>query len=142
MDTPISYIVLRQYIDCSPIEYGCLRKKYMQVPVNISRRYGLPRNKNFKAQNKNKMNSKTRPKQMLTLGKLDYFKYDLKEIMERSGMDEDKVTSFTATMTARARQRSIMEAKDYILEVEKRGDITRETSDRLCRLLDRYTKYR
>ena len=114
----------------------------MQVPVNISRRYGLPRNKNFKAQNKNKMNSKTRPKQMLNLGKLDYFKYDLKEIMERSGMDEDKVTSFTATMTARARQRSIMEAKDYILEVEKRGDITRETSDRLCRLLDRYTKYR
>ena len=102
----------------------------------------MARSRNFGNQNRNKMNSRTRPKQMLNLGKLDYFKYDLNEIMERSGMDEEKVGPFTATMTARARQRSIKEAKEYILEVEERGDITKETSIQLCRLLDRYTKYR
>lgn len=79
---------------------------------------------------------------MLNIARLDYFKYDLNEIMGRSRMNEEMVGPFKATMTARARQRSIKEAKDYITEVQERGDISREISEQLFRLLDRYSKYR
>jgi len=84
--------------------------------------------------------NKTKP--MLNLGRLDYFKWDLNEIMDRSGMDPEKINSFKANLEARARQRSIREAKDYIHEVEARGDLSRDIGDRLCRLLDRYTRVR
>lgn len=79
---------------------------------------------------------------MLNLGKLDYFNWDLNEIMDASDMDEEKVNTFKANMTAKARQRSIKEAKDFVREVEERGDFSRETGDRLCRLLDRYSRIR
>ncbi|MFW3146430.1 MAG: hypothetical protein ACMUIE_06430 [Thermoplasmatota archaeon] len=102
----------------------------------------MARNTDSKGQSRNKMYSRTKPKAMLNLGKLDYFNYDLKEIMDSSDMDDNKRPSFMATLTARARQRSIKEAKDYISEVEERGDISRDLSDRLRRLLDRYSKYR
>ena len=88
------------------------------------------------------MYSRTKPKAMLNLGKLDYFNYDLKEMINSSDMDENQRQSFMATLTARARQRSIKEAKDYIIEVEERGDISRDLADRVRRLLDRYSKYR
>ncbi len=84
--------------------------------------------------------NKTKP--MLNLGRLDYFKWDLNELMDGSDMDPEKVNSFKANLEARARQRSIREAKEYIREVESRGDFSRETGDRLCRLLDRYTRVR
>ncbi|MBN1390392.1 MAG: hypothetical protein JXA22_07110 [Candidatus Thermoplasmatota archaeon] len=99
---------------------------------------GRSRNSNFR-QNEQK---KAKRKPMLNLGKLDYFNWDLNEIMDASDMDEEKVNTFKANMTAKARQRSIKEAKDFVREVEERGDFSRETGDRLCRLLDRYSRIR
>jgi hypothetical protein len=84
--------------------------------------------------------NKTKP--MLNLGRLDYFKWDLNELMDGSDMEAEKINSFKANLTAKARQRSIREAKDYIREVETRGDFSKETADKLCRLLDRYTRVR
>jgi hypothetical protein len=85
---------------------------------------------------------KNKKKPMLNLCRLDYFNWDLNEIMERSDMEQEKINTFKANMTAKARQRSIKEAKEYVREVEERGDFSKETADMLCRLLDRYSRMR
>jgi len=109
----------------------------MSLPPSNQR--GKYRSGGFKRQNEQK---KAKRKPMLNLGRLDYFKWDLNEIMEASDMDTEKINTFKANMTAKARQRSIKEAKDYVREVEDRGDFSKETSDKLCRLLDRYSRMR
>ena len=76
------------------------------------------------------------------MGQLVYFRNDLKEIILNSEMDDNLKGSFMATLTARAEKRSIPEAKQYIKEVQDRGQIAPATAMRLIRLLDRYTKYR
>jgi len=81
-------------------------------------------------------------KPLLNLGRLDYFKYDLNEIVEGSDMNEDLRPSFMASVTAKASQRSISDAKDYISELEGREELSEETAQRIKRLLDRYTKVR
>ena len=86
--------------------------------------------------------AKTKRKPMLNLGRLDYFKWDLNEIMGRSNMEPEKINTFKANMTAKARQRSIKEAKEYVIEVEGREDFSKETADMLLRLLDRYSRMR
>ena len=85
---------------------------------------------------------KGKRKPMLNLGKLDYFNWDLNEIMAGSDMEAEKINTFKANMTAKARQRSIKEAKDFVREIEERGDFSKDTADRLCRLLDRYSRMR
>ncbi|MGA1820745.1 MAG: hypothetical protein ACMUHU_07045 [Thermoplasmatota archaeon] len=109
----------------------------MSLPPSNQR--GKYRSGGFNRQNEQK---KGKRKPMLNLGKLDYFNWDLNEIMEASDMDNEKINTFKANMTAKARQRSIKEAKDYVREVEGRGDFSRDTADRLCRLLDRYSRMR
>ncbi len=79
---------------------------------------------------------------MLNIHRIGYFKYDIKELMARSNMEEDKIPSFIATLTAKASRMSIKDARDYIREVEERESFSKETADRLCALLDRYSKYR
>ena len=81
-------------------------------------------------------------KRMLRMRDKELFLWDLNEIMERSDMDEEKINTFKANMTAKARQRSIKEAKEYVREVEERGDFSKETEDQLCKLLDRYSRMR
>lgn len=79
---------------------------------------------------------------LLNLGRLDYFKYDLNEIISSANIDENLVGSFKASIIAKSSKISIQAAKDYIMEVQGREGITKETSDRICRLLERYTMYR
>jgi hypothetical protein len=105
----------------------------------------LPRNNRGKFRSggqKNNYQSKQKRKPMLNLGRLDYFKWDLNELMESSDMDTDLVSTFKANLLAKARQRSIKEAKDYVREVEEREDFSKETADKLCRLLDKYSRMR
>ena len=105
----------------------------------------LPRNNRGKFKSggqKTFEQKKQKRKPMLNLGRLDYFKWDLNEIMEKSDMEAEKINTFKANMTAKARQRSIKEAKEYVREVEERGDFSKETADMLCRLLDRYSRMR
>ena len=79
---------------------------------------------------------------LLNLGRLDYFKYDLNEIISNAKIDENLVGSFKATIIAKSSKISIQAAKDYINEVQGREGITKETSEKICRLLERYTMYR
>lgn len=79
---------------------------------------------------------------MLNLQKLGDFKYYARNIISKSEMDETEAPTFMANIIAKASRVSIKEAKDYIKEVEKRGICSKEVSERVCDLLDRYTKYR
>lgn len=79
---------------------------------------------------------------MLNIGQMVYFKNDLKEIMHFSDMEEGLRPSFMASLIAKASQRSIVEARQFISEVEQRGQFGPDTTRRLNRLLDHYTKYR
>ncbi len=56
-------------------------------------------------------------KPMLHLGKLDYFKYDLNEIVDGSDIGDELKPSLKASIMAKARQRSISDAKDYLDEM-------------------------
>ncbi len=79
---------------------------------------------------------------MLNLGRIAYFKYDLNEIMDRSDIDDGLLGSFKASIIAKSSKISIQDAKDYIAQIEREAKITPETSNRICNLLDRYTRYR
>ncbi|HHD16293.1 MAG TPA: hypothetical protein ENK47_06245 [Euryarchaeota archaeon] len=101
---------------------------------------GSGKKRNFGPKKRNPGEKLRKP--MLALGRLDYFKYDLKEIIERSDIEEDLRPSFMASVTAKARQRSISDAKEYIEEMMEKGEVSEETSRKLFNLLDRYTKVR
>ena len=79
---------------------------------------------------------------MLNIHRIGYFKYDIRELMARSDMEEDQIPSFIATLTAKASRMSIKDGKTYVREVEEREGFSKETADRLCALLERYSKYR
>jgi hypothetical protein len=81
-------------------------------------------------------------KPMLNLGKLDYFKYDLNELIESSDIEEEFKNTFKANLMAKARQRSISDAKEYMESVLEKEELSEETYKRLCKLLDRYTRVR
>ncbi|MGA1822273.1 MAG: hypothetical protein ACMUIG_07080 [Thermoplasmatota archaeon] len=93
------------------------------------------------------MNRKPNPgerlrKPMLNIRRLDYFKFDLNELVDSSDIEENLIPSFKATIIAKASQRSISEAKDYINDMAEREQISDDIAGKLCRLLERYTKYR
>lgn len=79
---------------------------------------------------------------MLSVGRSNVFKYDMKEVLSDSKMDQDNVTSFIAHVTAKAARISTKDAKNYIKEVEERGAFSKGVSEDMCRLLDKYSKYR
>ena len=79
---------------------------------------------------------------MLNTHRVTPFKYDLNEIMVSTQMDESKASSFTASVIAKATRISTKEAKDFVKAFLEDGDLTKEESDKICRLLDRYSKYR
>jgi hypothetical protein len=91
---------------------------------------------------KNKMNSRTERKAMLDMGRIKIFRYDLKHIVADSDMDEDFERAFMANIVAKARNRSIDDARDYISEICQRGDISDDTKKSLFRLLKKHTRYR
>lgn len=81
-------------------------------------------------------------KKMLNLHRINPFRYDMREIMGYSEMDESTTPSFIASVVAKASRVSTKEAKEYIREFEVKGDISKRDADDICRLLDRYSKYR
>jgi len=94
------------------------------------------------------INAKTRTKEstkrqsMLNTHKLAPFKYDMNEILSASAMDPSKASSFLATIIAKASRLSTREAKDFVKTFLEEGDLTKEEHDRICRLMDKYSKYR
>ena len=79
---------------------------------------------------------------MLNMRKLGDFRYDIREIVSKSQMDESLGPSFIAQVIAKASRISIKDAKNYVKEFEQRGSCSKRVSEDICSLLDRYTKYR
>ena len=79
---------------------------------------------------------------MLNTHKLAPFKYDMNEILSSTQMDPAKASSFLASVIAKASRQSTREAKDFVKTYLEAEEITKDEHDRICRLLDKYSKYR
>ena len=97
-------------------------------------------------QNSRKPRPKTREatkrQSMLNTHKLAPFKYDMSEILSSTQMDPAKASSFLASVIAKASRQSTREAKDFVKTYLEAEEITKDEHDRICRLLDKYSKYR
>ena len=89
-----------------------------------------------------KTKESTKKQPMLNTHKLNPFKYDMNEILNASGMDPAKASSFLASVIAKASRISTKEAKDFAKTFLDAGDLTKEEYDKICKLLDRYSKFR
>ena len=89
-----------------------------------------------------KTKESTKRQAMLNTHKINPFKYDMNEILASTSMDASKASAFLASVIAKASRVSTKDAKDYIRGFVDSGDLTKEENDRICRLLDRYSKYR
>lgn len=101
-----------------------------------------PRGGFNKRRPRSKVKEHSKRQAMLNTHRVTPFKYDLNEIMVSTQMDESKASSFTASVIAKATRISTKEAKDFVKAFLEDGDLTKEESDKICRLLDRYSKYR
>ena len=84
----------------------------------------------------------TRKQSMLNTHKLAPFKYDMNEILASTQMDEAKASAFLASLIAKASRVSTKDAKEFARTYLDSGDLTKEEFDRICRLMDKYSKYR
>ena len=91
---------------------------------------------------KPKTKEATRKQSMLNTHRIAPFKYDMNEIISASAMDEATASSFLASVIAKASRQSTREAKDYVREFIDNGNLTKDESDRICRLMDKYSKFR
>jgi hypothetical protein len=79
---------------------------------------------------------------MLDLKKEDYFKYYLRQLFEDSDINEDLVPSITANLLSKAARNSIDDAIEYKNEQIEAGNIPKELSDEIERLLKKYSYWR
>ncbi len=84
----------------------------------------------------------TKRQAMLNTHRINPFKYDMNEILETSSMDPSKASSFLASVIAKASRMSTKDAKDFVKTFLEFGDLTKEEHDRICKLLDRYSRWR
>jgi len=84
----------------------------------------------------------TKKQPMLNTHKLAPFKYDMNEILSASRMDPAKASSFLASVIAKASRISTKAAKEFTKTFLDAGDLTKEEYDKICKLLDRYSKFR
>lgn len=89
-----------------------------------------------------KTKESTKRQSMLNTHKINPFKYDMNEILQASSMDPSKASSFLASVIAKASRVSTKDAKEFVRTFLDSGDITKEESDKICRLLDRYSRFR
>ena len=99
---------------------------------------GVPVKK--RVQTKTKESTKRQP--MLNTHRIAPFKYDLNEIIVTTKMDQATASAFTASVIAKASRQSARDAKDYTKEFLDNESLTKDESDRICRLIDKYSKYR
>ena len=84
----------------------------------------------------------TKKQSMLNTHKLSPFKYDMNEILSASRMDPAKASSFLASVIAKASRISTKAAKEFAKTFLDEGDLTKEEYDKICKLLDKYSKFR
>lgn len=93
-----------------------------------------------RAKLKNRESSKRQS--MLNTNRMAPFKYDMNEILASTSMDASTASSFLASVVAKASRVSTRDAKDYAKTFVESGALTKEEYDRICRLMDRYSKFR
>ena len=91
---------------------------------------------------KPKTKEATKKQSMLNTHKLAPFKYDMNEILSSTQLDEAKASAFLASLIAKASRQSTREAKDFVRTFQDAGDLSKEEADKICRLMDKYSKYR
>ena len=79
---------------------------------------------------------------MLNMNRITPFKYDMNEILVSTSMDASAASSFLASIVAKASRVSTRDAKDYAKTFVDSGALTKEEFDKVCRLMDRYSKFR
>ena len=84
----------------------------------------------------------TKSVQMLHLGRIRPFKYDLREVLKSSGTEEKYIESFIATVVAKASKNSIVDAKEYVTKKCEEDHIDEGIEKDVLRLLRKYSKYR
>ena len=116
------------------------------VPAKDQSGSGVPGGR--PAQSPNSQKGKQRTKEatkrqsMLNTHKLAPFKYDMNEILATTQMDDAKASAFLASLIAKASRVSTREAKDFARTYLDSGDLTKEEYDKICKLMDKYSKYR
>lgn len=99
-------------------------------------------NSNSKNKPKAKSKEAVRKQPMLNTHKINPFKYDMNEALAATSMDDAKASAFLASVIAKASRVSVKDAKEFIKGFVDTGDLTKEESDKMCKLLDRYSKFR
>ena len=99
-------------------------------------------NSNSKNKPKPKTKDAVRKQAMLNTHKINPFKYDMNELLAATSMDDAKASAFLASVIAKASRVSTKDAKDFIRGYVNTGDLTKEESEKMCKLLDKYSKYR
>ena len=79
---------------------------------------------------------------MLNLNRVTTFRFDIREIMSHYQVDEAVASTVIASVIAKSSRISIASARSYVREQEKAGMYSKQVSDEICDLLDRWSKYR
>lgn len=79
---------------------------------------------------------------MLDQRRMDYFRYDAKEIFERNGIEEKVSKPMLASIVSRGTRNSIDEAKEYVDEKISEGVLDEDIGRALKKLINRYKKWR
>ncbi|MHB8605897.1 MAG: hypothetical protein ACYDCK_11650 [Thermoplasmatota archaeon] len=79
---------------------------------------------------------------MLDIRREAHFRYDLKQLLEATKMDENRRESFVATVVSKGSRFSTNDAKEFVAEKAVEAVITMKERDSIQDLLDRYSKWR
>ena len=79
---------------------------------------------------------------MLDLKKLNYFRYDAREIFNSTDLDQKVWDPLLASIVTKASRLSINEANEYIDRLEKEETLKKNTAAALINLLNKYKRWR
>jgi len=89
-----------------------------------------------------KKSKSTKKKAMLNISKLDYFKWDVNEILNGLELSSEEKNIIKATLIAKASKISINTAKDYIIKKREESVFDREIAEKLIKVMNKYKKWR
>ena len=82
------------------------------------------------------------PVQMLNVKRERSFKFDVREVFEKSNVDPEAAKGILASMIAMGSKQSLAIAKDFVRKKAEEGVIDQDVEKQLLRLLDVYSRRR
>ncbi|MBM4250059.1 MAG: hypothetical protein FJ149_11690 [Euryarchaeota archaeon] len=79
---------------------------------------------------------------MLDMGRMNSFMFAAEDIFKQLPVQDPGFPSILASIAAKASRMSIEDAQKYIKEKVVEGRLPKEAEEPLCRLLDRYSRWR